>query len=87
MTQRVGGPQGPQGGGQQTVNIDISQAEDVTCVACGSPYFLEGTRIKRLSVFLSPTGKEEMINLQTLLCMSCGHEMGQPAPSQKPQEN
>lgn len=74
---------------QQQINVDISQAEDVLCPQCGQPYFMEGMRIKKLSRFLSPTGKEEMINMQVLLCMSCGFELGQQPkrPEGSPEEN
>jgi len=80
MSQQVGGPQGPQ---QQRVNVDISQATDVFCIGCEGSYFMEGMRIKRLSAILSPTGKEEMINVQVLLCMGCGLEMGQSPPAER----
>ena len=64
------------GGPQQTVNVDLSKADDILCQRCGAPYFMEGMRLKRLSMLLSPTGKEEMINVQVLLCMKCGLEYG-----------
>lgn len=73
MMDRVGGPQGPQGQ-QQTVNVDISQADDIMCEKCECPYFTDVIRIKKLSMLLSPTGREEIINLQTLVCAGCGHE-------------
>jgi len=62
---------------RQTINVDLSKAEDVVCLQCGGPYFMEGIRIKKLSMLLSPTGREEMANMQVLLCMQCGLEMGQ----------
>jgi hypothetical protein len=79
MNHQVGGPQGPPSG---QVSVDISQATDVLCVQCGRPHFMDALRMKRLSAILSPTGKEEMIKMETLLCMSCGWEMGMPLPPQ-----
>jgi len=58
----------------QRVNIDISKATDVLCTSCGKPYFMEVIRLKRLSAFVSPTGREEMINIPALLCVECGAE-------------
>lgn len=62
--------------GQQQVQVDISKAEDVLCPNCGGPYFMEMIRLKKLSIILSPTGREEMINVQVLACANCGTEFG-----------
>lgn len=59
---------------QQRVNIDISKATDILCAECSAPYFIQVIRLKRLSAFVSPTGREEMINLPALLCAKCGAE-------------
>lgn len=59
---------------QQRVNIDISKATDILCPKCQEPFFIDVMRLKRLSIFVSPTGREEIINIQTLLCAGCGAE-------------
>jgi hypothetical protein len=59
---------------QQRVSVDISKATDILCENCKDPYFLEVMRLKRLSAFISPTGREEILNLPTLLCAKCGTE-------------
>jgi hypothetical protein len=64
-------PQHPQ---QQTINVDLSKADDIKCKKCECPYFIEAIRVKRLSVLMSPTGREEYVNIPTLLCASCGEE-------------
>jgi hypothetical protein len=64
----------PQPSLPQQVNIDISKATDILCPSCQQPYFMEAMRLKRLSIFVSPTGREEIINIQTLLCVGCGAE-------------
>lgn len=66
-----GMPQQPQ---QQQINVDISKADDVVCKSCGGIYFDDVVRMKRLSALMSPTGREEYINIPTLLCLSCGEE-------------
>ena len=58
----------------QRVNVDISKATDILCTGCQSPYFMEVMRLKRLSAFISPTGREEIINIPVLLCTECGVE-------------
>lgn len=73
---RAGGPQ------QQRINVDLRDAQDIFCVRCNNPYFMEGLRLKKLSVIVSPTGKEELIPMQTLLCMNCGLEYGQNPPDE-----
>ncbi|MCK5016050.1 MAG: hypothetical protein KAS32_03170 [Candidatus Peribacteraceae bacterium] len=60
----------------QPIPVDISQAEDIFCQQCNAPYFMEGMRMKRLSMIVSPTGKEEIVNVPVLLCMQCGLELG-----------
>jgi len=60
---------------QQRVNVDISQAKDVVCEKCENPYFMEVTRIKKLSILVSPTGREEKISIPVLLCANCGTEI------------
>lgn len=67
-----GGPQGPPQ--QQRINVDLSKAEDVVC-ECGCGYFMEAMRVKKLSMLLSPTGREEIVPIQTLVCLECGKEI------------
>jgi len=54
------------------VNVDISQAEDITCENCGNYTFNEVALMKRLSPLLSPTGKEAIIPIPTFACNACG---------------
>lgn len=61
---------------QQRVNIDLSKTTDILCEKCQCPHFMEVMRLKRLSMLISPTGKEEIIPIQTLLCVGCGAEFG-----------
>jgi len=57
---------------QQQINIDLSQADDITCENCGNYTFQEVSLMKRLSAFISPTGKEAIVPIPTFACNACG---------------
>jgi uncharacterized Zn finger protein len=57
---------------QQQINIDLSQAEDITCENCGNYTFQEVALMKRLSPLISPTGKEAVVPIPTFACNACG---------------
>lgn len=43
----------------------------ITC-ACGGMIFEEGIILKKISSFVSPSGKEELYPLEVLVCKKCG---------------
>jgi len=51
--------------------LDISKLPWVEC-ACGSKTFDSGIMVKKVSMILSPSGKEEIIPVDIILCKSCG---------------
>ena len=59
----------------QQVSIDIGAQPSIVCDRCGSRRFLHGLFfLKRLSQFVSPTGKAEVVPVGPLFyCESCGH--------------
>lgn len=57
---------------QQPVNIDLSNAQDVTCENCGNYTFQEVVLMKRVSALVSPTGKEAIVPIPTFSCNACG---------------
>ena len=40
------------------VNVDLSDAETMTCMKCDNKIFIQGYVIKKISAIISPTGKE-----------------------------
>ena len=60
--------------GQQQLNIDISQAKDLFCVGCQSPYFKKSLRLKHMSAILSPSGEAMLIPVEVLVCERCEKE-------------
>jgi hypothetical protein len=51
--------------------IDINQLAWVSC-SCGGKIFDSGVMVKRLSPLMSPTGKEEILPAEIIICKSCG---------------
>ena len=57
---------------KQPMNIDLSNAQDVTCESCGNYTFQEVVLMKRVSAIVSPTGKEAIVPIPTFACNACG---------------
>lgn len=49
----------------------IKQSKTLVC-DCGGMLFEGGLVIKKISQFISPTGKEEMFPMEVLICKKCG---------------
>ena len=58
---------------QPRMNVDLSNALDITCEECGCKTFCEVCFIKRVSALVSPTGKEAVVPVGTFSCSNCGH--------------
>jgi uncharacterized Zn finger protein len=54
------------------LNIDLSQAEDIICKACGNYTFQNVFVMKKVSAIMSPTGKEGVVPVPTFACNACG---------------
>lgn len=54
----------------QKIRVDLSQAPWVGC-ECGHNLFSSGIMFKKLSSILSPTGKEELIPVEVVICQKC----------------
>lgn len=57
---------------QPQLNVDLSQATDVTCKNCGNYTFQDVHLIKHLSALVSPTGKPTFLPIPTFACNACG---------------
>jgi len=49
----------------------IRQSKTITC-DCGGILFRSGLIFKKISQFVSPTGKEELYPMELLICEKCG---------------
>lgn len=54
------------------LNVDLTNAQDVTCDNCGNYTFNEVVLMKRISALVSPTGKEAIVPIPTFACNACG---------------
>ena len=54
------------------VNVDLSDAETMSCGKCDNKIFIQGYVIKKLSAIISPTGQEVIAPVQVFNCGNCG---------------
>ena len=57
---------------QPNAQIDLSEAETMTCEDCENAVFIPAFFLKRLSPIVSPTGQEALIPIQVYSCGNCG---------------
>lgn len=57
---------------QPPINLDLTNAQDVTCDNCGNYTFQEVALMKKISALVSPTGKEAIVPIPTFACNACG---------------
>lgn len=57
---------------QQAVTSAIYKAPPVQCSECGSKIFHEAVVLKKVSMLLSGTGKEELVPIPVYVCDKCG---------------
>ncbi len=57
---------------KQQVQVDLGDAETMTCQKCGNSIFIQGYVIKKISAIMSPTGKEVIAPVQVFNCGNCG---------------
>lgn len=55
------------------VNVDLSNAEDITCERCGNYTFEQVALMKKVSALISPTGKEGVVPIPVFACAACGN--------------
>ena len=57
---------------KQQVQVDLQDAETMTCQECNNKIFIQGYVIKKLSAIISPTGQEVIAPIQVFNCGNCG---------------
>ena len=57
---------------KQQVNVDLSDAETMSCGKCDNKIFIQGYVIKKISAIISPTGQEVIAPVQVFNCGNCG---------------
>jgi hypothetical protein len=56
-------------------NIDINTIPWLSC-KCGSVFFESTVMVKKVSQLISPTGREEIVPVDMIICRSCGKVPG-----------
>jgi hypothetical protein len=54
--------------------ISLNDTRAVSC-PCGHEIFLEGVKLRNVSVLLTGTGKDETLTIPTIYCQKCGVEL------------
>ncbi len=57
---------------QQQININPEDTEGVMCEKCQGGFFIPVYMIRKVSAIISPSGKEEMIQVPVMACANCG---------------
>ena len=57
---------------KQKVQVDLKDAETMSCQKCGNKIFIQGYVIKKISAIMSPSGQEVIAPVQVFNCGSCG---------------
>ena len=53
-------------------SLTLNDMPDVACADCGSVYFKELVRLKKVSALQPPTGQRMVIPVQIMQCNRCG---------------
>jgi len=70
----------------QVTRQDVMDAPDVGCARCGGQLFIPAFRFKRLSKLLTGEAEDRHVQLQTMVCASCGLELGSQPKEEDPIE-
>ena len=57
---------------KQQVQVDLQDAETMSCGKCDNKIIIQGYVIKKLSAIISPTGQEVIAPVQVFNCGNCG---------------
>lgn len=73
---------------QIKVNVPVSELKTIVCFKCGGEHFAQAGQLKVVPSVYSPTGKEEVIMIQSgFLCVSCGTPAQLKEPKKEEQSN
>ena len=54
-------------------NVDLSNAQDVSCEKCQNLFFESAFAVKRVEAEISPTKQAGIIPIPVFICRECGH--------------
>lgn len=50
----------------------VMNAENIVCDKCGSKFFTPAYVLKRVSKLVSPSGRDEVLEIPLFICAKCG---------------
>lgn len=71
----------PNQGGRapQQINIGPEDTTGINCFKCGNEFFIPVYMLRKVSALISPSGREEVIQVPVMACAGCGAPyMGEP---------
>jgi len=66
------------------ISVGLENTDSLKCDECSSTTFRPAFLLRKVSAFLSPSGKETIIPIQVFACDSCGHVNEEFLPIEKP---
>jgi hypothetical protein len=57
------------------VQVDLTNADQVKCLDCGSEHFIQVLRLYKVSALASPIGKELLAHQPAFICRTCNKEL------------
>jgi hypothetical protein len=71
---------------QEQVNIPVGldNTDEIKCDECGSTTFHPAFLLRKVSAFLSPSGKDTIVPIQVFACDACSHVNEEFLPIEKP---
>lgn len=67
---------------QQSLNVDISQTQSVSCDECNGIYFDQALVIRKASGLLTGQSKPSYIPIPVFKCTECGYVNGEFIPKE-----
>jgi len=58
---------------QMKLDVSIKDLPTIKCTSCGHKLFQPYLVMKKLSAIQSPSGKEQIVNVQVMACSNCGN--------------
>lgn len=56
----------------QQININPEDTTGVLCTKCQSEFFMPMYMLRKVSAIISPSGREEIIQVPVMVCGNCG---------------
>ncbi len=70
--------------GMQSININPEDTKPVVCEKCESQFFIPVYMLRTVSALISPSGREETLQIPVMSCTGCGTpHMGDKLPGEE----